>query len=275
MSRMSFQAAATMSQLQNKLDTIGNNLSNVNTHGYKTRNTDFTSLLAQQLEQEDDPANEENRQTPEGIRLGMGARLGHTNLNLTQGSLETTDRALDVALRENNHMFQINVNENGVEETRYTRAGNFYLSPTEGDQVMLTTSDGNPVLGEEGSIVLDNNMDDINIDEQGQIFVTRNGVEQQEGQLAITEAVRPRMLEATGNNLFRLSQDTIDNYPVDEIVEDVAVADVNVQSGALETSNVDMATQMTNLTQTQRAYQFNGRTISMNDQMQGLINQLR
>ncbi|WP_163539669.1 flagellar hook-basal body protein [Gracilibacillus sp. YIM 98692] len=273
MTRMTWQAAATMSQLQNKLDTISNNIANSSTTGYKTREGNFSSLLVQQLEQVDDPEAQDPRQTPEGIRLGSGAMLGHTNVNLKQGSIQTTERPLDVALLEPNQLFEVGVFENGVEETRYTRAGNFYWSPMDDGQVMLVTSDGNPVLGEDGPILLDDQMDDLEISESGQINVTRNGQQAVEGQINVVEAVRPRLLEAAGDSLFRLSDETLNTYGVDEVIG--AVEDIQLKSGALETSNVDLGKQMTAMLESQRAYQFNARTISMHDQMKGLINQFR
>ncbi|WP_058308682.1 flagellar hook-basal body protein [Gracilibacillus massiliensis] len=276
MTRMTFQAAATMGQLQKRLDNIGNNIANSNTTGYKNRDANFSSLLSQQINTEPDPTNPAGRLTPDGLRVGSGAKLGHTNINFDQGSLQRTDRNLDVALLEDNHLFQVAVNENGEEEVRYTRAGNFYLTPLEDDQVMLVTSEGNPVLGQGGDpIVLANNMDDLKIEENGQINVTRDGVQMVEGELAVVEAVRPRLLEAAGNNLFRLSEQSLENYPLDEIINGVGFADVNMESGALEASNVDIGKQQTDMIETQRAYQFNARTISMHDQMKGLINQLR
>ncbi|SHM61531.1 flagellar hook-basal body protein [Gracilibacillus kekensis] len=276
MTRMTFQAAATMGQLQKRLDNIGNNIANSNTVGYKNRDANFSSLLSQQINTEPDPTNPIGRLTPDGLRVGSGAKLGHTNINFDQGSLQRTDRNLDVALLEDNHLFQVAVNENGEEEVRYTRAGNFYLTPVEGEQVMLVTSDGNPVLGQGGDpIVLANNMDDLNIEENGQINVTRNGVQMIEGELAVVEAVRPRLLEAAGSNLFRISEQSLESYPFDDIINGVGFADVNMESGALEASNVDIAKQQTDMIETQRAYQFNARTISMHDQMKGLINQLR
>ncbi|UOQ87062.1 flagellar hook-basal body protein [Gracilibacillus salinarum] len=274
MTRMTFQAAATMGQLQKRLDNIANNIANTNTTGYKNRDANFSSLLSQQINLEADPTNETGRLTPEGLRVGTGAKLGHTNFDFTQGSLQTTDRNLDVALLEDNQFFQVAVEENGQQEVRYTRAGNFYLSPMENDTVMLVTSNGNPVLGaNQQPITLADNMEDLTIDENGMINVTRNGVQVVEGQLGVVEAVRPRLFEASGESLFRLSEDSLTNYPLNEIINDVDT--IRVQSGALEGSNVDIAKQTTDMIETQRAYQFNARTISMHDQINGLINQLR
>ncbi|MGJ9458170.1 flagellar hook-basal body protein [Oceanobacillus sp. CF4.6] len=276
MSQMMIQAAVTMNQLQQKLDLIGNNMANSQTTGYKGRQADFSSLLIQQVNNLSDPANAEGRVTPDGIRVGSGAKLGSTNIDLSLGSILETDRVLDTALKQDNHLFQIQVNENGQENTLYTRDGSFFLSPVNNNQdLMLTTGNGNPVLGQNGPIVIAEGFDSIDIRENGQIIVSRGGQTAVEAQLAVVEAVRPRLLEAAGQNLFRLPDMENLGFDAAEVIQATAPnADV-LQSGALEQSNVDIAQQMADLMVTQRSYQFNSRTISMGDQMMGLVNQLR
>lgn len=274
MSRMSLQAASTMNQLQHRLDTIGNNIANVNTHGFKARDTQFSSLLKQQFNHDESQVNL-LRHTPDGIRVGTGARLGHTNINLRQGSIQQTGRALDVALLDANQFFQVMVNENGVNETRYTRSGNFYLNEIGNGMLMLVNGDGHPVVGENGQIIIQENMDELFINENGELITMRNGNQQMEGRITVVESIRPRAMEAAGDNLFRISQETLDTYGLGGIINDVAAFDTRIKSEALETSNVDMAKQMADMMETQRAYQFNARTISMADQMQGLVNSLR
>ncbi|MDC3425010.1 flagellar hook-basal body protein [Aquibacillus sp. 3ASR75-11] len=275
MGQMTIQAAVTMGQLQKKMDVIANNMANVDTAGYKNRQADFASLLFQQIDNLSDPQNAEGRLTPDGIRIGSGAALAQTNMNLSQGAIKDTGRNLDVALLDKNNFFAINVTENGNTETRYTRDGAFYLNPLNDGQVMLTTKNGNPVVGINGPLVFADGFEAINITENGQIAITRNGDQQIEGQLAVAEAVRPRLLEATGENMFKLPNLVGLNYNADEIVETTDLENIRVKSGALESSNVDTAKQMTDLLETQRAYQMNGRSISMADQMMGLVNQLR
>ncbi|GAA0289584.1 flagellar basal-body rod protein FlgG [Gracilibacillus halotolerans] len=274
MSRMSLQAASTMNQLQHRLDTIGNNIANVNTHGFKTKDTQFSSLLKQQFNHDENQVNLP-RHTPDGVRVGTGARLGHTNINLRQGSIQETGRALDVALQNANQFFQVMVNENGVNEVRYTRSGNFYLNEVGNGMLMLVNSNGHPVVGDNGQIIIQENMDELFINENGELVTMRNGNQQIEGRIAVVESIRPRSMEAAGENLFRISQETLDTYGLGGIINDVAAANTQIKGGALEASNVDMAKQMADMMETQRAYQFNARTISMADQMSGLINSLR
>ncbi|TGB01637.1 flagellar hook-basal body protein [Halobacillus salinus] len=272
MNRSMIQASVTMGQLQQKLDLIGNNLSNSSTTGYKSRNSNFSSLLVQQIDNLDDDQAQRNRLTPDGVRIGTGARLGHTNIDLRQGSLQNTGRELDLALLADNHMFQVQVPTEEGTETQYTRSGNFYLSPLENGQLLLSDSNGNPVIGEGGEpIALDDGIDGIAITDQGGISVTRGEQQVIEAQIDVVEAVRPRILEATGENRFRIP----DNIEVDGIFADVAFNDQQLQSQTLEASNVDMSKELTDMLMAQRAYQFNAKSISTSDQMMGLVNQLR
>ncbi|MEN1967713.1 flagellar hook-basal body protein [Lentibacillus sp. N15] len=276
MSRSMIQAAVTMNQLQQKLDLIGNNLANSQTTGYKSRDADFASLLFQQIDNLKNPDNEPARLTPDGVRIGSGAILGHTNRNTALGSWKETDRALDTALRGENQLFQIQVSHNGEPETYYTRDGAFYLSPMNDQQtVMLTTKDGHPVIGENGPITFADGFDAISIQQNGEIVVRRDNQTETVGKLAIVETTRPQLLEATGENAYRLPNLAEANIELGQVIQAVNPnADV-VKSGVLEQSNVDMAKQMNDMIMTQRAYQMNGKTITMGDQMMGLVNQLR
>lgn len=276
MSRTMIQAAVTMNQLQNQLDIIGHNLANSQTTGYKSRQTEFSSLLFQQINNMTDPANAEGRLTPDGVRIGSGSALGSINIDLTVGSQKTTDRALDTALIGDNFLYQIQVTDDGEQEIRYTRDGAFYLNPINNSEVlMLTTREGHPVLGMNGPIMINEGFENINIDPNGQVIVRRGNQTEVAGQISVVEAIRPRLLEAVGENTFRLPDLEQLNFNFDEIIQPTDLTGNVLKSRTLETSNVDMSQQMTDLIMAQRSYQFNARTISMSDQMQGLINQLR
>src|SRR5690625_5042690 len=197
MSNAMIQAAVTMNQLQNKLDVIGNDLANSETTGYKSRQANLASFLFQQMDNKTDPANAEGRLTPDGIRIGAGAKLGSVSSNLSTGAISETDRVLDTALLADNHLFQIQVTENGATETQYTRDGAFYLNPVNNDQaVMLTTKDGHPVLGDNGLIIILTGIDDVQIQPNGAIIVQRGAQTEQVGNVAVVETARPRTLEA-------------------------------------------------------------------------------
>lgn len=276
MSRMMIQAAVTMNQLQKQLDIIGNNIANVQTPGYKAKNAEFSSLLFQQINNLSNQANQVGRLTPDGIRVGSGARLGDVQMNLSQGSLIESDRPLDTALIDSNTLYEIRVTENNVVETRYTRAGDFYINPINDGQVMLTTSDGHPVIGRDGNpIVFSSEYEEILIESNGTINLLQGSAMIPVGQINVVSVVRPGILEAVGSNQFRLPNLAELGMTEAEIIQNTPANSEVLQSNVLEQSNVQLAEELTQLILTQRSYQFNARTISMADQMLGLINQLR
>ncbi|WLV24168.1 flagellar hook-basal body protein [Aciduricibacillus chroicocephali] len=273
MSQTMIQAAVTMGQLQNKLDLIGNNLANTNTAGYKGKQSDFSSLLYREINNLTAPENAVGRLSPDMIRTGTGARLGAISLNMSQGTVKETGRTLDAALNKKNLLFQVQQTRNGNTETLYTRDGSFYLNPAnQNGDLMLVTKDGDPVLGKNGPIVIQPGFQDVAFKSNGDIVVTRNGEQQVEGQLDVVEAVRPRFLESASGNMFRLPESANAN----EIIRPIAGGDEELLTGgALEMANVDIAKELTDMTSAQRAYSFNARTLTMGDQMEGLVNQLR
>lgn len=276
MSRMMIQAAVTMNQLQKQLDIIGNNIANVQTPGYKAKNAEFSSLLFQQINNLSNQANQVGRLTPDGIRVGSGARLGDVQMNLSQGSLIESNRPLDTALIDSNTLYEIRVIENNVVETRYTRAGDFYINPINDGQVMLTTSDGHPVIGRDGNpIVFSSEYEEILIESNGTINLLQGSAMIPVGQINVVSVVRPGILEAVGSNQFRLPNLAELGMTEAEIIQNTPANSEVLQSNVLEQSNVQLAEELTQLILTQRSYQFNARTISMADQMLGLINQLR
>lgn len=275
MSRSMIQAAVTMNQLQQKMDLIGNNLSNSQTTGYKSGQAEFSSLLTQQINNMTHPANAEGRLTPDGIRVGSGARLGTVKSDFSAGVQSETGRALDVALNGDNLFFQIQVTDNGTTYTQYTRDGAFYLQPFGNNgEVMLVTNEGHPVLGQGGPIIIQDGFDHLKIQDNGNIVVYRGNETEVAGTLAIVETDYPYLFEAAGNNRFRLPNLAELGYAPEEVITQVEGLDM-LTSESLETSNVDVSKEMTDLLSVQRAYQMNARSITMGDQMMGLINQLR
>lgn len=96
MMRSLYTAATGMIAQQANLDTISNNLSNVNTTGYKTERTEFKSLLYQTLQTKTTTANGANK--PVGAQVGLGTRVAATMSNYTQGAREETEIPTDFAL---------------------------------------------------------------------------------------------------------------------------------------------------------------------------------
>ena len=277
MSRIMLNATNTMNQLQKQLDTIGHNIANVDTVGYKNRQSTFQELLVQQSNNQTLNQYDNIRNTPMGIRMSSGAGLAQTKLNLTQGALKNTERMLDFALAKEDQFFTIQVTENGETSTQFTRNGVFYLSPINNTEVMLVTGEGHPVLdSNEQPIVLPENIKEITLQAGGVLMGELNNGQAIARELGMAQVIRPQMLQARPGSLFALPPAEIAN-PQDVVgyIQGGARDNISIKQGMLEQSNVDLASEMTEMTLMQRSYQFNARSISFADQMMGLVNGLK
>ncbi|MGN7938796.1 flagellar hook-basal body protein [Virgibacillus sp. 6R] len=278
MLRSMITATNTMGQLQKQLDTIGHNLANIDTQGYKREQTAFSELVRQQFNNQTDAEAEIGRFGTElGITQGTGARL-NSNLVFSQGTLKQTGRSLDIAFTSPNQLLQIDVDG----ETQYTRDGSLYLSPTADgtNRLQLTTAEGRNVLDENGNpIIFEENFKEIQISQDGTITAVPNNDNDlpQVFGLGVVQVDRPQLLVQAGNNRYSLSEN-LGNVQLDEIftyLEGALRGEVSMQQGALEMSNVDLSKEMTDMMVSQRSYQMNAKTITMGDQMMGLINGVR
>ncbi|WP_404429659.1 flagellar hook-basal body protein [Sutcliffiella horikoshii] len=277
MSRIMLNATNTMNQLQKQLDTIGHNISNVETVGYKNRQSTFQELLVQQNNNQTLNQYDNIRNTPTGIRMSSGAGLAQTKLNLTQGTLKNTDRMLDFALAKEDQFFTVQVTENGETSTQFTRNGVFYLSPINNTEVMLVTAEGHPVLdSNEQPVVLPENVKEVKLQPEGVILAELTNGQAIARELGMAQVIRPQMLRARPGSLFALPPAEVAN-PQDVVgfIQGVAREDINLKQGMLEQSNVDLASEMTEMTLMQRSYQFNARSVQFADQMMGLVNGLK
>ncbi len=271
-------SAVTMGQLQQKIDQISNNLSNSGTNGYKSRDSEFTALLSQQVQNIPAKADSAGRLTPAGIRVGSGAAISDTQLNMAQGALKKTDRTLDLALTNPNQFFQIGVSgSNGNQTVQYTRDGTFYLSPGNGNGPrQLVDANGNFVLGANGSpINIPANLSDIKFHENGTVDgQLPNGQTVNVGTLGLVNISKPQLLQSQGSNLFTLPNLQGLGIQPGSVIQQ-ANGQGSVMQGALEGSNVDTTKEMTDLVGIQRSYEFNAKALTIGDQMMGLINNLR
>ncbi|GAE31319.1 flagellar hook-basal body protein [Halalkalibacter hemicellulosilyticus] len=271
--------AVTMGQLQKKIDTISNNVANVNTNGFKRREATFSDLLFQQVYNQTNLQMEGGRLTPDGIRVGSGARLAQTALRLEQGSLLTTERELDFALTERDLFFQIETVVGGEVTEQLTRDGAFYLTESVDNpgEWSIVTSDGSFVLSATGErLNVPENFQSLELAGNGMLVATlEDGTQQDIGQIGLTRVLKPQLLTATGDNRYVVPN--LDELGFDEadVIEAAAITPQLVQQGVLEGSNVDLSNEMNELIQAQRHFQFNGQSISIADDMAGLINGIR
>lgn len=271
-------AVNTMNQLQHQIDNIGNNLANAATNGYKTNETNFQEMLYQQFT--NDKADTAERQSPAGIRYGVGAMLGSAHMNWKVGSLQMTGRDLDFALTEPKQYFNLLMPSENGEQTVYTRAGNFYVSPVAGGNVMLVNGEGYPVADSAGQpITFADNVKGYNMLPGGVLEVTQNDGTTDRIQMGVTTLERPNLMTRLSSTDFALPTNLAElGVTAADVLTEMNGAERNrigMENQKLEASNVNYEKEMTDLINVQRSYQFNARTVTLADQMLGLINSIR
>lgn len=279
MNRSMITAVNTMGQLQKQLDIISHNMSNSQTDGFKRREVTFSDMVAQQFNNQPIRRLEIGRQTPHGIRQGVGAKIDSSKIVLTQGTVKATDRQLDFAFAKENQFLKVLVRENGQSDIRFTRQGATYLSPVGPNEMMLVTAEGHPVLDEnENVITVNGEPTGFAFTASGQFQASYPNGRTRTANLGIISVQKPQFMEQKGGALIGLPEGLNPNVNQEDIYTELRGADradISIQGGALEASNVDMSQEMTELINVQRAYQFHSRTVTLADQMMGLVNGIR
>lgn len=278
MIRTMVTATNTMGQLQNKLNIIGNNLANSSTHGFKASQASFQEMLYQQFS--NDKADTAPRQSPLGIRYGTGSKIAQTQMNWKLGSIQQTDRQLDFSLTTPKQYFNVLMPGENDEQTVYTRQGSFYITPIEDGQLMLVNDDGYPIAAENGlPITFGDNVASYGVQQGGILEIQNNDGTMQTVNLGVTVIERPDLMEHISGTYIGLPGNMAD---LDVTEQDVLTnlqgqerGIIGLLNGALEGSNVNYEKEMTELINVQRSYQFNARSVTLADQMLGLINGIR
>lgn len=280
MNRTMITATNTLAQLQKQMDIISNNLANIDTTGYKRREATFSDLLFQEFRNQTNANEEKNRLTPLGIRQGTGARLSQSQIIMKQGNLKTTDRQLDVAFTKEGQYFRVLVQDENGSSIQLTRDGSFHLSPISKNEMMLVTGDGYSVLDENNHpIYITGDAKGYNFTENGQLVVEKTNGTRQTINLGVSLVKKPQFLVQKGDNLLGLPENFAE---LGVLKQDILTelngplrAQIAMKQGALEQSNVDLSKEMTELINVQRSYQFQARSITIADQMMGLVNGIR
>lgn len=280
MLRTMLTASNSLNQVQHQIDTISNNISNVNTAGYKSKEARFSEMLYQEYQNTrlDEQA---PRLTPEGIRYGVGARISQIQTNHAQGSLQNTGRELDFAFTRERQYFNILMpNENNEINMVYSRQGDFYITPVEEGQVMLVNGDGYAVADSDGNpIVFSDEVESFVLAPEGTLTVNFNDGSQESHSLGITEIHLPQIMENVSGPYIDIPTNFAElGYEENDIMTNLVGfgrENIGLENQKLEMSNVELTKEMANLLQAQRSYQFNARAITIADQMLGLINGIR
>lgn len=270
MVRSLWTAASGMSAQQTYVDTISNNLSNINTTGFKKEQTEFKSLLYQTIQQKTTDA--EGNPKPVSAQVGLGVRTSAITSQFTQGSLTATGNVTDLAI-EGDGFFMVQLEDGSI---GYTRSGSFkFMMGTDG--LTLADSDGHPVLDDNGSpIVLPDNITSskVTIDAKGQVcYPDENNNSQTIGiQIGLAQFANPSGLEKISGSI--LKETPASGNPVIETQTD-GIEKSRIHQGYLEASNVSAVDEMVNMIVAQRAYEMNSKAITASDEMLQQANNLR
>lgn len=244
---------------QTRMAVISNNLANVNTTGFKRGRAVFEDLMYQNIRQVGAQSTQ-NTQLPTGFQLGTGVRTVATEKLHTQGNVQQTENALDVAI--NGRGFLQILTPNG--DINYTRDGSLKLDSTG----QLVTAGGltlNPTITVPADAL------SITIGTDGTVSALQpgNATPTQLGQIQTANFINPTGLEAVGENLYRES--AASGAPIVGTPGQGEFGTLN--QGALETSNVNVVEELVNMIETQRAYEMNSKAISTTDQMLSFLTQ--
>ena len=253
MIRSLWTAKTGLDAQQTSMDVIANNLANVSTTGFKAVRPVFEDLLYQTVRQ---PGAQSSQQTqlPSGLQIGLGVRPIATERLFTQGSPQMTGNTKDIAINGNGFL-QVLLPDGS---TAYTRDGSLQLD----NQGQLVTASGYPI---QPAVTIPANSTSLTIAQDGVVTVTQPGSQLpvQVGALQLATFVNPAGLDSIGENLY-LETGSSGNA-------NTTVPGLN-GSGSLmqnyvEGSNVNVATELVTMIQTQRAYEINSQAITTSNQM--------
>jgi flagellar basal-body rod protein FlgG len=246
-------SATGLQTSQTLIDVTGNNLANLSTNAFKTGRPNFADLFSVTA-LTPGARTTQTSTSPTGLQVGLGTLTDSTQLLVTQGPLTNTGQNLDVAV-EGNGFFQVLLPDGS---TGYTRDGAFQLSPTG----QLLSATGAPLLPPitvpPGSTV--------EIGPTGvvtAVFLNSSAPPVQIGQLTLARFSNAGGLDSQGSNLYKASPDS--GPPL--IGDPGQGGNGTLQQGFLEGSNVDSATQLTNLIIAQEAFNANREALTISNQM--------
>ncbi|HEY4565825.1 flagellar basal body rod protein FlgG [Planococcaceae bacterium Storch 2/2-2] len=262
MLRSMYSGISGLKNFQTKLDVIGNNIANVNTHGFKKGRAVFKDIYSQTVSGAAAPANGRGGVNPK--QVGLGAQLSTVDTIHAGGSLQFTGNTLDLAI-EGDGYFEVGT-ENG-EETYYTRAGNFYLD----EEGHIVNAEGYFLKNSNGGIItVDIKADTMSVGNNGQVTQVINGQLENVGEpIRLVKFNNPGGLEKMGSNYYLPSASS------GEAVNGTPQTDGagKIQSGSLEMSNVDLGEEFTEMIVAQRGFQANTRVVTTSDEiLQELVN---
>lgn len=253
--------ATGMQAQQLNVEVISNNIANMTTTAYKRQRVEFQDLLYQNMRRVGSTSSDAGTVVPSGIQVGLGVKTGSVYRIAEQGSMQVTNNPLDLAINGNG-FFQITLPDG---TTAYTRDGSFQLNA----QGQIVTSNGFTV---QPGLTVPANAVDITVNSSGQVEVKLDGqtTPVNIGQITLANFPNEAGLEATGDNL--LKETPASGSPITGVPSGTGYGSLG--QGELESSNVNVVTEITDLITAQRAYEMNSKVIKTSDEMLSTITQL-
>lgn len=231
---------------QNYMNTIGNNIANVNTSGYKPQTVSFSSLLSRDM----------YANTNTNPLTGNGVAAKESGINPEQASFQS---AGEYAFGIDGDGF-FAVEQDG--EILYTRDGNFTIGTDDDDRYLVTAS---------GAYVLDDDYDPVELPSLKKSRKSRRRKKDKKPlaeQIGVYRFPNPEALSPAGGNCYRAT-------PLSGRAKELDTEEYSLHQGYAEISAVDLTQEMTNLITAQRAYQVSARVVQMSDENEQTINHLR
>lgn len=245
-----------MCSLETKLDTISNNLANMETTGFKRDRANFEDLFYRHYRM---PGVQDSsgQYTAVGTQIGMGTRISSTQTDFKQGSFKTTSGQLDIAI-EGRGFFRV-LDPTG--EVRYTRSGNFTVNAN--GQVVMGSAQTGRLL--DPNITIPSDATSITISADGKVTVKQPGNTNmnQVGTIELSTFVNPEGLLKVGENLY--SETDSSGTATSGVPGQLGIG--TLQQSALEAANVEPVTELIDLITTQRAFEMNSQCVQTGDEL--------
>ncbi|MGD9677921.1 MAG: flagellar hook-basal body protein [Vulcanibacillus sp.] len=268
----------SMQSMQKKIDTIANNIANVDTVGFKSSTLYFEDIMSEKMIQPQG-FNLEGRKTTLGLTQGFGVKNSSMLTDFSQGNVKETGIPSDIMLQGEDIFFTIVKNGGEPYESddwTYTRNGHFqvdaygYLVTDQGEYVLSTEDE--PLQIPENST--------YTVDSQGLLTATNvEGEVEEVGTLKITKFNNSQILKQIGNNKYQIPEEFntgwFDLVDRDFSFNSDSSGRYAVIQGSLEGSNIDLTKELTELNNVQRTYQLLSGGISISNQMMSITNKLR
>lgn len=246
-----------MKGFQTKLDVIGNNISNVNTIGYKKSTINFQDLLSQNM----------SNSGANPMQIGLGSSMAAINVNHNPGSAMSTGVGTDLSIMGDGFFVVQDPEAPGAEGQYLTRAGNFTVT-AEGD---LVTAQGYNVLNVNSQPINVAGYDSFSINRLGEVIGRQaDGTETTITEIGVSTPENPAGLRKFGGSLYEMTDIASANGLN---VQSASDKNTEIGSGMLEMSNVDLTEEFTEMIIAQRGFQANSRTITTSDEiLQEVVN---